>query len=141
MTLQPDPLHSEASCLLHDNKLLLQQTANILLLTASSAADVGANPAARLPIRPQQTDKWCKREPGRGDEIAGVFHSEVHVVAQQPRVQQLPHVLALVVGCAAERGQELSVGPGKQGSSRIEEGATISNRATGLWRCNCPAHL
>lgn len=37
--------------------------------------------------------------PGGRYEVAGILHAKVHIVPQQPRVQQLPHVLALVVGC------------------------------------------
>ena len=42
--------------------------------------------------------------PGGRNQVGRVLHAKVDVVAQQARVQQLPHVLALVVGCAVRRG-------------------------------------
>ena len=42
--------------------------------------------------------------PGGRDEVRCVLDTEVDVIAQQPRVEQFPHVLALVVSCGGRPG-------------------------------------
>ena len=62
--------------------------------------------------------------PWRCNEIAGILHAKVHIIAQQPRVHQLPHVLALVVSCRLMQGSGMAAG---LDTGRARTAATDSN--------------